>query len=429
MKVSFYNLGCKVNFAETSILQEQLKTAGHEIVRFGEPADAVFVHTCTVTNNADSDCRKLIRRIHREFPDAIIGVFGCYAQLHPEEIAEIDGVKLILGNEEKFELDIFLKNCEKDSNCEIYTDGLKNAEFHAATSIDNEVHTRTALKIQDGCDYFCTYCAVAYSRGRSRSMNFGDLREEVLSLNFVQAKEIVLSGINIGEYSSEGKNFTDAVKMLDSLPLDLRIRISSIEPNLVTEEIIDTIAKSKIFCHHFHIPIQSGSDTILKMMNRRYTSNFFAQQIERIHSKIKNCCIGIDVIAGFPGETDELFQETYDLLSNIDFAYLHVFSYSDRSVARASKFENKVPNLIKKHRTNQLIELSQQKKTQFYDKNVGKIARIIPETFHAETGDTTAWTDNYVKVRFETAAQLPKEFFNVEILSNEGDFCRAKLLK
>lgn len=429
MKVAFYNIGCKVNFAEISTIQEQFKAADHQIVEFGESADAVFIHTCTVTNQADSDCRKTIRKARRDNPNAFIGVMGCYSQLKPEEIAEIEGVDIILGNEEKFKILDLVNDFAKKSQPEIHTDMLKDSEFHFATSIDNEVHTRIALKIQDGCDYYCTYCAVAYSRGRSRSMEFADLEKSVLKLNADGAKEIVLSGINIGEYKSKtGENFTDAVKMISELPIQSRLRISSIEPNLVTDEILDTIANSKVFCPHFHIPLQSGSDTILKKMNRRYDTEIFSNLISRIHDKIENCCIGIDVICGFPGETDELFDETYQLLKNTNFAYLHVFTYSDRDIAKASKFENKIPKTVKKQRTKLLRELSDSKKVEYHNKCIGSIARIIPEKYFADRQEISAWTDNYVRVHFKSDSDLPKEYFNVRIISNEGDYCQAELL-
>ena len=431
MRIYFFNMGCKVNFAEISVLKETFIELGHSVAETPEEADAAIINSCTVTSRADADCRKIVRRILRANPNAAIAVIGCQAQTESDDILNIEGVDYILGNEEKFRISEIMTTPQKRTSTLVLINEIDNARFHSATSIDNEVHTRTAVKIQDGCNYFCTYCAVAYSRGRSRSIDFEDLRNEILKLNSENAKEIVLSGINIGDYKSkDGKNFYDVVQMLDSLPVQLRYRISSIEPNLLTDEIITSIAKPEsLFCPHFHIPLQSGCNRILRRMNRRYTTEFYAERIAQIHSAIDLCCIGIDVICGFPGETDEDFDATYRFLTELDFAYLHVFTYSDRPIAAASKYPDKVSPAVKKERTNTLRELSEKKRRQFYSRFCGKQARIIPEIFNPETQETSAWTDNYVPVRFKTETKLPKEFRKVKILSlDESGFCTAELL-
>lgn len=429
MKIYFVNMGCKVNFAEISIMKEAFLEAGNSAVETPEECDAAVINSCTVTSRADADCRKVVHRILRAAPNAAIAVVGCHAQTESEDVLKIEGVDYILGNEEKFRITEILTSPEKRTSPLVLINEIDSAKFHSATSIDNEAHTRTAVKIQDGCDYFCTYCAVAYSRGRSRSIDFDDLKNEILKLDSENAKEIVLSGINIGEYKSNGKNFRDVVEMLDSLPVDMRFRISSIEPNLLTDEIISMIAKPESrFCPHFHIPLQSGCDRILKRMNRRYTTGHYAERIAEIHSKIENCCIGIDVICGFPGETDEDFNATYDFLEKLDFAYLHVFTYSDRPIAAASKYPDKVPPQIKKQRTNALRELSEKKRKLFYAKFTGKTARIIPETFFPDKNEMTGWTDNYVRVKFHTKNKLPKEFIEVNISGGDiSGFCPAEL--
>jgi threonylcarbamoyladenosine tRNA methylthiotransferase MtaB len=429
MKVSFYNIGCKVNFAEMSTIQENFKKANHDIIPFGEKADAIFIHTCTVTNQADSDCRKTIRKARRDNPEAFIAVLGCYAQLKPDEIAEIEGVDAVLGNEEKFDALELIQDFQKRKQALIKAEGLKQAKFHPACSIENSAHTRIAFKIQDGCDYFCTYCAVAHSRGRSRSMDFAELKNTLIKLGEEGAKEVVLSGINIGEYKSPtGEKFSDVLKLINELDLDYRVRISSIEPNLMNEECLKQIDISRNICKHFHIPLQSGSDSILKKMNRRYEVSTFTNLIEQINSRYDNPCIGIDVICGFPGETEEYFNETYNLLKSLDFSYLHVFTYSDRDIAGASKFPDKTPKDEKKRRTKLLRELSEDKRKAFYQKNLGLTHRIIPETYHSEPSYQSAWTDNYVKIKINSDSELNKEFYNIKITSFEDEYCIGEVI-
>lgn len=429
MKVSFYNIGCKVNFAEISQIQEQFKDCGYEIVPFGEIADAVFIHTCTVTNQADADSRKFIRKAVRNNPNAYIGVLGCYSQLGSDKVSVIDGVDAIFGNEEKFHILELAGNFTKNTKTEIYIDKLDNAEFHSACSVDNEVHTRIALKIQDGCDYFCTYCAVPYSRGHSRSMPYNQVIDKVSELYSGGVKEIVLSGINLGDYkTNDGKRFEDVVAGIDKLNIDTRLRISSIEPNLLTDGILDIISQSKVFCPHFHIPLQSGSDTVLDMMKRRYNTSNFRNLIDRINSKIPNCCIGIDLINGFPGETESEFEKTYSFVESLNISYLHVFSYSDREIAVASKFPNKVTKDEKKARTARFRDLSESKRIVYYKNNLNTIQRIIPERFYPDRNIIDGWTDNYIRVNISSNHELKKDFYNVRLLELVGDVVVGELV-
>ncbi len=428
MKVSFYNIGCKVNFAEISQIQEQFKDFGYEIVHFGDRADAVFIHTCTVTNQADADSRKFIRRAVRDNPYSYIGVMGCYSQLSSDKLSIIEGVDAIFGNEEKFHILELVPSFTKNSQTEIFIDKLESAEFHSACSVDNEVHTRIALKIQDGCDYFCNYCAVPYSRGRSRSMDFNQVIDKVAELADTGVKEIVLSGINLGDYRNSGKIFEDLIYEIDKLNINTRLRISSIEPNLLTEKILDIIASSKVFCHHFHIPLQSGSDTVLSMMKRRYDTIYFRKLIGMINTKIPNSCIGIDIINGFPGETQEEFTKTYNFINSLDISYLHVFSYSDRDIAAASKFKDKVSKSDIKLRTAQLRELSEAKRIKYYKNNINTVHRFIPERYYPDKGYIDGWTDNYIRVNIKAEAPLEKDFYNIKLIELKGDAILSDLI-
>ena len=429
MKVSFYNIGCKVNFAEISEIQEQFRYFGHEIVPFGQSANAVFIHTCTVTNQADADSRKFIRRAVRDNPNSFIGVLGCYSQLGSNVLKEIEGVDAIFGNEEKFHILELVNSFTKNSKTEIFIDKLDNAEFHTACSVDNDVHTRIALKIQDGCDYFCTYCAVPYSRGRSRSMEFEKVIDKIHQLADNGIKEIVLSGINLGDYKTEtGKTFTNLIESIEKLNIDTRIRISSIEPNLLTDRIIDIISTSKIFCNHFHIPLQSGSDKVLNLMKRRYNTEMFANLILKINKNIPTAGIGIDIINGFPGETESEFNVTYDFLSSLDISYLHVFSYSDREIAESSKFNDKVSKLDIKERTLKLRELSDSKKDVFYLNNLQSIQRFIPEKFYIDNSIIDGWTDNYIKINIKSNQNLDKAFYNIRLLELTDEAVLSELI-
>ncbi len=415
MKISFYNIGCKVNFAEMSELQEQFEKLGHTIIPFGEISDAVLINTCTVTREADADCRKVIRRAQRISPEAFIGVMGCYAQMRSDEISAIEGVDAIFGNEEKFHIPELIGDFKKRNQLGLYVGKLENIEFHGACSSDNYNRTRLVLKIQDGCDYVCTYCTIPAARGGSRSMNFDDLRNRLLELNNTAFYEIILSGINLGEYKAPtGENFTDVIRLIESLDLKLRFRISSIEPNLVKPDLLEIMTHSDKMCPHFHIPLQSGSPDILRLMKRRYKVDTFTNLVNNIKEKIPDCCIGVDVITGFPGETDSHFLETYNLLSSFPVSYLHVFTYSKRDGTAASEFPDEVPHQVKKERTHQLRLLSETKKKEFYLSQIGKTKTVIPEEYDESTGMWQGWTENYVRVSFPL--NLPKSLVKVKLV-------------
>lgn len=421
-KFLIHNLGCKVNFAEISKIKQKFEENGYTIATEGEAPDYILINTCTVTDKADADGRRLIRKYHKNFPDAKIIPMGCYAEINHKEIFAIDGVYKVLGNIDKFSL---LENLENEMNTseDNYHTDLASAKFHYADSAENEAHTRISMKLQDGCDYYCTYCAIPYSRGRNRSMPFDDFQREFDNIYQKGTKEVILSGINLGCYRDEnsGKDFADVIQYIDASGYDMRVRISSIEPNLLTDKIIDIVSNSKVICPHFHIPLQSGSDTILKAMNRKYDTKKFGELFSNIHSKINNCGIGIDVITGFPGESEELFNETYDFIKSLKFSYLHVFSYSDRSIARASQFKDKVDNKAKKERTNRLISLSDERKNLFYQDNIDKIHRIIPENYNEKLKKYTAWTDNYNFVSFISEKSLEKRFYSIKLVNLNGD--------
>lgn len=431
MKVSFYNIGCKVNFAEISQIQKQFEQLGAEVVEFGEPCDAVVINTCTVTAMADADCRKIIRRALRLNPNAFIAVTGCLAQVKPNEIAKIEGVDAVFGTKYKFDIPILIEDFKKTSEPKIFVSELDGTlPYHFAVSVDNESRTRVVLKIQDGCDYSCTYCIIPTARGKSRCLPFDALKQRILELNETDYQEIVISGINVGEYRDpSGKTFLDVVKLIEEIQPRQRYRISSIEPNKLTDEIIDIISKSKIFCPHFHIPLQSGSNQILKLMRRRYNREKYQKVVETIKLKIPDACIGVDVITGFPGETNEHFEETYDFLENLPISYLHVFTYSDRNGTVASAMEGKVPHNVKKDRTRQLRKLSELKRRKFYEENIGKIFTVIPEEYNSQNGRWLGWTENYIRCTFEAPKDFDKKRVKVQLLEVFGETCFGKIVE
>ncbi|MCX7909799.1 MAG: tRNA (N(6)-L-threonylcarbamoyladenosine(37)-C(2))-methylthiotransferase MtaB [Ignavibacteria bacterium] len=430
MKVSFYNLGCKVNFAELSQIQKQFEQLGAEIVEFGEPCDTVIINTCTVTAMADADCRKIIRRAQRISPNAFIAVTGCLAQTKPEEIAKISGVDAIFGTKYKFDIPILIEKFEKFSKPKIFVSPLDGElPYHSAISVDNESRTRVVLKIQDGCDYPCTYCIIPKARGKSRSMPFDALKEKILELDKSEYEEIVISGINVGEYKDKsGKTFVDVVRLIEEIQPKQRYRISSIEPNKLTKEIIDIISKSKIFCPHFHIPLQSGSDEILKSMRRRYNRAKYQNVVYEIKEKIPNACIGVDVITGFPGEDDLHFEETLTFLESLPISYLHVFTYSDRPGTIASGFAEKVPHEVKKERTRMLRKLSELKRRLFYEQNLGSVFTVIPEEYNSVNGRWKGWTENYIRCEFEGSNESNYKRVPVFLQSIQGDSCFGKVV-
>jgi threonylcarbamoyladenosine tRNA methylthiotransferase MtaB len=431
MKVSFFTLGCKLNYAETSQLREQFEQAGHTIVEFGQPSDAVIINTCTVTENADGECRKIIRRALRISPDAFIGVTGCYAQLQPEEIASIDGVDAVFGTQEKMKIPELMPSFEKVDTPLIFASDFEEPEFQIAKSADTDSRTRAYLKLQDGCNYSCSFCTIPMARGKSRSMEFSSILRQINELEKAGFKEIILSGINLGDYSTQdGRTFTDIIRLIHTLDTDIRFRIGSVEPNLLHQDIISMIAESEVIVPHFHIPLQSGSVEMLRLMRRRYKAAYYADLVHRIKDLMPDACIGADVIVGFPGETNQHFTENYRFIEALPVSYLHVFTYSERENTPAAQFPGKVSMQERKSRNAQLRELSLQKKSAFYQSQAGKTQRVIPETYHQETGRWSGWTDNYIRAEFMAPPSMLQQAVMVELQSfdSETELMQAKML-
>ena len=392
--VAFFTLGCKLNFAESSSIAKTLFAAGFIRVSPAQTADVCVINTCSVTDNADKKCRQAIHKIVKQNPSAYVIVTGCYAQLKPEEIVKIEGVDLVIGANDKFEIpSILLESSEQEKIMVSDTKG-KTPFFHACSSDDR---TRHFLKIQDGCDYFCSYCTIPFARGRSRNGKIQDLVNSAKNVAQLGGKEIVLSGVNIGDFGkTTNESFFDLLKALDKVEGIERYRISSIEPNLLTDEIIDFVATSEKFMPHFHIPLQSGSDEVLRLMRRRYTTQFFAEKIEKIKTILPDSFIGIDVIVGMRGETEKLFEETYQFLRNLNFSQLHVFSYSERAGTKALEISHKVSPSDKKQRSKTLLDLSAQKTLEFYQQQQNKSAKVLWESTKRKQL-MFGFTENYVK--------------------------------
>jgi len=419
-RVSFHTLGCKLNFAETAMYSKDFVRNGFTLVDFKEPADVVVINTCSVTENADREARKLVRQVKRRSPEARIVVVGCYAQLQPQSLSRIGGVELILGAEEKFNILEYLT--EDKSNNQIHCGDIANiSEFHEACSGKHSGRTRAFLKIQDGCDYSCSFCTIPMARGRSRSQ----AQEQVISRiqNLVDSgfKEIVLSGVNVGDYKDGLQNsFLKLIQRIECIKGEFRIRISSIEPNLLSDEIINFVSSSNKFCHHFHIPLQSGSVEILKSMKRRYNLDLFRNRIELICSSMQGAGIGIDVIAGFPGETNEHFQETLEFLSKIEWSYLHVFTYSERPGTVAVSLPDSVQVQVRKARNEVLRQFSDKRRQQFNQRHIGSIENVLFETEEAG-GYMMGFTDNYIKVVAKLPYEVQNKIIRVQLVQCVGD--------
>ncbi len=414
-KVAYHTLGCKLNFAETSAIGKQLADKGFTRVRSGEEADICIINTCSVTDTADHKCRQAIGRLHRLHPSAKIIVTGCYAQLRPKKIAQIEGVSLVLGNHEKFDMLSYLDNWDElDSSQIVCSNILKTKEFKPA--ISHADRTRYFLKIQDGCDYYCTYCTIPLARGHSRSGTITEtvkMAEEIIANG---AKEIVLTGVNTGEFGKRnGETFIDLLKELDNIDAEIRFRISSVEPNLLTEEIVQFVAGSKRFMPHFHIPLQSGSDEVLKIMKRRYTTADFADKIAVIRHHLPDAFIGVDTIVGVRGETEELFDKNVQFIQNLDFSQLHVFTYSERSDTKMLEIEHKVPIKERKRRSDLLHKISDEKTIAFYEKQIGKTATVLWEGKRSSTGTMFGFTENYIRLRKNYDKNLVNTFETVTI--------------
>ena len=400
--VAFHTLGCKLNYSETSSLSRLLEKDGFEKKSFDEHADVYVINTCSVTDNADKECRQLVRRIQRKAPESLVVITGCYAQLKPAEIASIPGVDLVLGAAEKFNITHHLKALAKGNPATICSCDIEDVTgFNAAYSKNDR--TRTFLKVQDGCDYNCPFCTIPMARGKSRSDTVANVVNQVTLLAEEGVREIVLTGVNLGDFGkgAEGnrrhqESFYDLVQALDVVEGIERFRISSIEPNLLTCDIIDFVAGSRAFMPHFHIPLQSGSNTVLSMMRRRYRKDLYLERIQHINNAIPHCAIGVDVIVGFPGETEDLFQETYQFLHSLDISYLHVFTYSERPNTHALELSPVVPISVRNERNKMLRNLSYKKMHAFAEKHEGQTRKVLFEG--EKNGMLEGYTDNYIRV-------------------------------
>jgi len=419
-KVAFHTLGCKLNFSETSTIARSCEDEGYEKVDFKEKADIYVLNTCSVTENADKECKRLVRQVLKVNTEAFVVIIGCFAQLKPEEIAKFEGVDLVLGATEKFKLPSYLNDLSKQDIAEIHSCEIEDADFfEGAYSIGDR--TRAFLKVQDGCDYKCTYCTIPLARGISRSDQLQNVLKNAKEISERDIKEIVLTGVNIGDYGKgefgnkkHEHTFLDLVKALDDVEGISRLRISSIEPNLLKNETIDFVSNSKIFVPHFHIPLQSGSDELLKKMKRRYHTKLYKERITRIKDKMPDCCIGVDVIVGFPGETEELFQETYNLLNELDVSYLHVFTYSERANTEAVEMKGVVDKGVRHQRSKMLRILSAKKKRAFYEKNIGATRTVLFE-HENKNGYIQGFTENYVKVKVDYDPGLRNQSVKVKL--------------
>jgi threonylcarbamoyladenosine tRNA methylthiotransferase MtaB len=420
-KVSFYTLGCKLNFSETSTISRQFEDAGYAKVGFDDTPDIYVINTCSVTENADKKCRQLVRRAKKVNPNAYVIIIGCYAQLKPAEIATIEGVNAVLGANEKFNI---LEHLEKDINAIetiVLNENIKQTkDFVPAFSVGDR--TRSFLKVQDGCDYFCTFCTIPLARGKSRNASISETVSEAKKVAETEVKEIVLTGVNIGDFGQGGEeNFEMLVKELDTVEGIDRFRISSIEPNLLSNEIIDfCLLDSERFVPHFHIPLQSGSNKLLKAMRRKYERELFENRILTIKKRNPETCIGVDVIVGFPGETDDDFMETYNFLNELPISYLHVFTYSERANTTAVKLGDPVPKNIRKERSKKLQILSHKKKRAFYEENKGKVVDVLFENENNE-GYMYGFSSNYVKVKAPFDENLTNSIVRVSLEELDRD--------
>jgi len=403
-KVAFYTLGCKLNFSETSTIARSFENEGFKRVDFSEKADIYLINTCSVTENADKRFKTIVKQAQKANEDAFLIAVGCYAQLKPEELAAVNGVDLVLGATEKFKITDYLNDLTKNDFGEVHSCEINEADFYVGSySIGDR--TRAFLKVQDGCDYKCTYCTIPLARGISRSDKLQNVLNNASEISEQGIKEIVLTGVNIGDYGKgefgnkkHEHTFLDLVKALDEVDGIERLRISSIEPNLLKNETIDFVAESRTFVPHFHIPLQSGSDEILKLMRRRYLTDLYVDRVHRIRESMPDACIGVDVIVGFPGETEEHFLKTYNFLNELDISYLHVFTYSERDNTPAAAMEDVVPLKIRKKRSKMLRGLSAKKRRAFYESQLGNTGTVLFEGENKE-GYIHGFTENYVKVK------------------------------
>ena len=425
-KVAFYTLGCKLNFSETSTIARSFEQEGYIRVDFDDPADIYVINTCSVTENADKQFKQIVRKALKTNPKAFLAAVGCYAQLKPEELASVDGVDLVLGAKEKFNITQYIDDLTKNNEGIVHSCEISETDFYVGSySIGDR--TRAFLKVQDGCDYKCTYCTIPMARGISRSDTIENIIANAKKISDKGIKEIVLTGVNIGDYGKgefgnkkHEHTFLELVQALDNVEGIERLRISSIEPNLIKDETIDFIAQSKSFVPHFHIPLQSGSNDILKKMKRRYLRELYVSRVAKIREVMPDACIGVDVIVGFPGETDEHFLETYHFLNELDISYLHVFTYSERDNTEAVLMDGVVPDAVRAKRSKMLRGLSAKKRNAFYESQLGKEKTVLFESDNKQ-GYIHGFTENYVKVKVPWDPALVNTLHKVKLTKIDVD--------
>ena len=431
-KAAFYTLGCKLNFSETSTISRDFIKEGFERVDFSEPADVYVINTCSVTQNADKRFKSIVKQAQKSNPNAFVAAIGCYAQLKPEELADVDGVDLVLGATEKFNITSYINDLftnpdrGRASGAQIHSCEIEDADFYVGSYAIGD-RTRAFLKVQDGCDYKCTYCTIPLARGISRSDTLENVLKNAAEISAKGIKEIVLTGVNIGDYGKgefgnkkHEHTFYQLCQALDEVTGIKRLRISSIEPNLLTNQTIDFVAQSKTFVPHFHIPLQSGSDTLLKLMRRRYMTDLYFDRVARINKTMPSACIGVDVIVGFPGETEELFLETYNFLNQLQISYLHVFTYSERENTPAATMEGVVSKKTRAKRSKMLRGLSAKKRRAFYESQLGNSLIVLFEGENKQ-GYIHGFTQNYVKVKHPWNPELVNTLREVTLLEIDED--------
>ena len=425
-KVAYYTLGCKLNFSETSTISRQLEDIGFIKTNFDNKADLYVINTCSVTENANKECRRIIRKVKRTAPESMVVITGCYAQLKPESISVIEGVDMVVGANDKFKIPDLLKNY-KPKTTEIHGCSINNLDYHSSFSLNDR--TRSFLKIQDGCDYTCSYCTIPFARGKSRCDSIENIISNANKIAKNGIKEIVITGVNIGDYKYEDKKFIDVIKELEKVKGITRYRISSIEPNLITDEIIDFVKKSSKFMPHFHIPLQSGSDIILAKMRRRYNSELYRNKILKIYNEIPNVSIGVDVIVGFPDEIDVEFTESMNFIKDLPVSYLHVFSYSERENTKALLLKNPVDKYKRSERSKILRMLSSKLQRNFYLKSLGTTKNVLFEQ-EDKNGFLFGFTENYIKIKVPFNKTLSKTQQEVYITDYNDDLTmNVKLLE
>ena len=425
-KVAYYTLGCKLNFSETSTISRQLEDIGFIKTNFDNKADLYVINTCSVTENANKECRRIIRKVKRTAPESMVVITGCYAQLKPESISVIEGVDMVVGANDKFKIPDLLKNY-KPKTTEIHGCSINNLDYHSSFSLNDR--TRSFLKIQDGCDYTCSYCTIPFARGKSRCDSIENIVANANKIAKNGIKEIVITGVNIGDYKYEDKKFIDVIKQLEKVKGITRYRISSIEPNLITDEIIEFVKKSRKFMPHFHIPLQSGSDVILAKMRRRYNSELYRNKILKLYNEIPNVSIGVDVIVGFPDETDIEFTESMNFIKDLPVSYLHVFSYSERENTKALLLKNPVDKYKRSERSKILRMLSSKLQRNFYLKSLGTTKNVLFEQ-EDKNGFLFGFTENYIKIKVPFNKILSKTQQEVYITDYNDDLTmNVKLLE